>query len=216
MGMEFLDHFQLLTLNSHRLVPGTSHLEPTPRLLSAGTKCPQISLMLDGIQVVARADTGSELDLIEDHFAKRCGFRTHRLEEDDPQELELLDGRRVPLVGKILLKVGIHEKDLVSFDTTNQSATQHDEEEWNNAQRTTSSGSIDLPQERLFHISTGLSSAVVAGQELLHSMDAFRRCLLSGESEDCATPIFKVRNEYTGAQSSPGKWSLSSRLLFMH
>ena len=65
--------------------------------------------------------------------------------------------------------------------------------------------SLDVPQERTFYISSGLSFIIVAGQELLHAMDAFRRFAVSGKSEDCATPIFKVRNQRTGPQRPPGR-----------
>ena len=206
MGMEFLDRFQLLTSNSHRLVQQKPHREPVPRLLSAGAKCPQISLMLDGVQVVAQADTGSELDLIEKFFAQTNGFRTQDLNEDDPHETELFDGRRIPLVGKILVKVGLQQRSLFSHETApNESTTQHVKEGKATVRQTLEIESPELPQERLFYISDGLRAVVVAGQELLHSMDAFKRCFLSGKSEDCATPIFKVRNKSIGPQPSPSK-----------
>ena len=217
MGMEFLDRFQLLTENSHRLVQQKPHREPVPRLLSAGAKCPQISLMLDGVQVVAQADTGSELDLIEKFFAQTNGFRTQDLNEDDPHETELFDGRRIPLVGKILVKVGLQQRSLFSHETApNESTTQHVKEGKATVRQTLEIESPELPQERLFYISDGLRAVVVAGQELLHSMDAFKRCFLSGKSEDCATPIFKVRNKSIGPQPSPSKWALILSLSLQH
>ena len=91
-----------------------SQHQPVPRLLSVGTKCPRINLTLNGIQVAVQADTGSELDLIRTDFVESNEFRTHSLDSRDPHEIELFDGRRVPLLGKTLVKMVIHGNDLFS------------------------------------------------------------------------------------------------------
>ncbi len=63
--------------------------------------------------VQVQAHTGSELDLIESDHVESKRFSIEWLTFGDPQDIEHPDGRYVPLVSKVLDKIGIRSVNLV-------------------------------------------------------------------------------------------------------
>ena len=191
--MEFLERFQIFTLNSHRLIERTRCDQYNPKLYNVGLTCPEVFLTLNGIHVSVRADTGSELDLIDVEYASSKGFTTQRLQGNDPREIELVDGSRVPLVAKTLMKVGVRRSDLMSQQAVSEKDQRHQAVTGrHSAPRTDVREVTIIPQQRTFYVSKGLKLVVVAGQELLDSMDAFRRCVVSGLPVNCAAAMYPV------------------------
>ena len=150
-------------------------------------------MTLNGIYLPdVHADTGSEVDLIEESLAKGPHFWSIRLDHSDPHEIELFDGRRVPLVRKVSVQVRILPSALNSNQTSPTTVQGFLSEANGEGTRPRVTETSDVPQQRMFYVSRGLEERVVIGQELLDSMDAFNRCILSGKPSDCATPTFKV------------------------
>lgn len=80
MCMGFLEKTQTLTKHRNRLVNLTLSPPPLLRVRAIGKPKKRLLCSLDGVEVQAIADSGSEVDLVSETYARKRGFTTARKE----------------------------------------------------------------------------------------------------------------------------------------
>jgi hypothetical protein len=88
MGMAFLRATGTLSKHPERLVPLPDRALCSLRVCAVGNVSNEIVCTINGKEVIARADTGSEIALMSDEFVRRRGFKR---EEEEIREIMFAD-----------------------------------------------------------------------------------------------------------------------------
>lgn len=185
LGMEFLEEAEILTKNRHLLEACPAELRDFSALLwigspkhdddSAGSIKNRLRCSLDGHDLVAVADTGSDLNMMSFECAKRERFRIDTREEARTW-VKFGDGSKSRTIGQVY--VGNLSLD---WRTTETPASKQLPPNRSNNMGKVGNGSSqeddgDGPFCTIFHVLPGLPCDVIFGRDLLYQLDAFNRC----------------------------------------
>lgn len=175
VGRDFLDHTQTWTRHQDRLSERPIELQGIPKVMNMSVSRRRLPCYIDSCLVLATADTGSEVDLINESYALSRGFKIDPVSEEESY-IQLPGQRVAKVTGKVKVK----------FDTL------HDAPPSPNSQKNVSSddnaqshlkveqviGHARPPSPisdhyRTLYVLPSLTSNVLLGEELLDSIDAF-------------------------------------------
>ncbi|KAL3418102.1 hypothetical protein PVAG01_09817 [Phlyctema vagabunda] len=172
-GMPFLEEYEILSRHKHLLVDCPSTMSCAPSLLWIGSPRKRLKCTIDGRQLVAAADTGSDLNFISSECAKREGFHIDRRREAR-RRIRVGDGNHTETIGQVYI-YNISLDWRTPETTALQPTTSMDSE-----------SSIPAPEDGLqentvfvqavFHVLPGLPCDVILGRHFLLISDAFNLC----------------------------------------
>jgi hypothetical protein len=184
LGMEFLEEAEVLTKNRHLLEACPAELRDFSALLwigspkhdnSAGAVKNRLRCSLDGRDLVAVADTGSDLNMMSFECAKRERFQIDTREEAKTW-VKFGDGSMSRTIGQVYIcslnldwrttETPVSKQILPSFSNNKGKvgigSSQEDDDEG--------------PFCTVFHVLPGLPCDVIFGRDLLDQLDAFNHC----------------------------------------
>lgn len=192
LGMEFLEEGQILTKNRYLLESCPAELRNISSLLwigsprddnSTGYVKNRLRCSMDGRDLVAVADTGSDLNVMSFECAKREHFRIDTREEARTW-VQFGDGSKTKTTGQVY----VYSLSL-DWRTTETPVSNHILPNLSNNCGEVSSGNAHQEQHdgsfcTVFHVLPGLPCDVIFGRHLLDQLDAFNRSpdLLSSSS----------------------------------
>ena len=174
MGKQFLEDTATLHSNRDRLLERTCGMKCW-RMFDLSIESPKVVMecCLDLEPVYAKADTGSNADVVSLAYCKRRKFKIFQVAEDESW-VELADGSLEQFCGMVKVKFDIFDN---SAGTASQSSNKQQKKspEQDTLQSDTESTQADdiLNQTRNFFVFDGLHYDVVLGETLLDSIDAF-------------------------------------------
>jgi hypothetical protein len=184
LGMEFLEEAEVLTKHRHLLENCPADLHNLSSLLwigspkddnSARSIKNRLRCSLDGRDLVAVADTGSDLNIMSLPCAKREGFRIDTREEARTW-VQFGDGSKSKTTGQVY----VYNLSLDWRTTETPISTQmlpNLGNEWGGIGNGNSHVEHhDGPFCTVFHVLPGLPCDVIFGRDLLDQTDAFNRC----------------------------------------
>jgi len=184
LGMEFLEEAEILTKNRHLLEACPTELRDFSALLwigspkhddSAGVIKNRLRCSLDGRDLVAVADTGSDLNMMSFECAKRERFPIDT-REGARTWVKFGDGSKSRTIGQVYV-------DNLSLDwrTTETPASKQLLPNLSNSKGKADNGNSQEDDDdgqfcTVFHVLPGLPCDVIFGRDLLDQLDAFNRC----------------------------------------
>lgn len=183
LGMPLLEEAEILTKNRNMLESCPAELSNISSLLWIGSSRDnssprnRIKCSLDGHELDAIADTGSDLNLMSLKCAKREGFQIDRRREAR-RRVKVGDGTETETIGQVYVySLGLDWRKAITPDVPA------------NSDNTTPDGSPQADEDpatfgAVFHVLPGLPCNVIFGRDLLEQTDAFNLCpdLLSTRS----------------------------------
>lgn len=176
LGMAFLAEAEILTKNRHMLENCPSELSNISSLLWIGSprnRCSPRNRMkccLDGRNLVGIADTGSDLNFMSLHCAKREGFYIDTREEAR-RCVQLGDGTEAETIGQVYVSnLSLNWREPSTEPTPESNPTPEDPTSAEPSSQQKESFST------VFHVLPGLPYDVILGRDLLYEMDAFNHC----------------------------------------
>jgi len=196
LGMPFLKEAEILTKNRHLLENCRTDWNSISSLLWIGSPRNRMKFGLDGHDLVAVVDTGSDLNLISLKAAKREGFHIDRRREARTR-IRVGDGTEAETIGQIYvqnlsLDWGKEETKLPGADgPTATPAILTSDPTFDESTPSTEADTDPESQGVVFHVLPGLSCDVIFGRELLEYTDAFNLCpdLLDNQCADEDNPL---------------------------
>jgi hypothetical protein len=192
LGMEFLQEAEILSKNRHLLESCPAELRNLSSLLwigsprddnSPGSIKNRLRCSMDGHDLVAVADTGSDLNIMSFECAKREQFRVDTREEARTWA-QFGDKSKTRTIGQVY----IYDLSL-DWRTTETPVSQQTLPDLGNGLGNMGGGSSyeehhDGPFCTVFHVLPGLPCDVIFGRDILDQLDAFNRCpdLMSSSS----------------------------------
>ena len=192
LGMEFLQEAEILSKNRHLLESCPAELRNLSSLLwigsprddnSPGSIKNRLRCSMDGRDLVAVADTGSDLNILSFECAKREQFRIDTREEARTW-VQFGDKSKIRTIGQVY----IYDLSL-DWRTTETPVSQQTLPDFGNGLGNMGDGSSyeehhDGPFCTVFHVLPGLPCDVIFGRDILDQLDAFNRCpdLMSSSS----------------------------------
>ena len=192
-GMKFLKEAEILTKNRHMLETCPTELSNISSLLWIGSPRHRMKCSLDGHDLVAVADTGSDLNLMSLKCAKREGFHIDRRREARTR-IQVGDGTETETIGQVYVhSLGLDWRKAETSSTDDhsrvnmgdpldstqpvQDASEHEEDP----------GAFGA----IFHVLPGLPCDVIFGRDLLDDTNAFNICpeLFSGPPSEPDDPF---------------------------
>jgi len=184
LGMPYLDEAEIFTRNRHLLETCPPELGristllwiASPRQKSHESPRNRFMCSLDRHKLEAVADTGSDLNLMSLHCAKREGFRIDRRREARIR-IQVGNATEAETVGQVQVhSFSLNWREAPTLEDTSQSdhapgALQHDEKE-----------DDEDNDEIIFHVLPGLPCDVIFGRELLEQADIFKSCFNSTQN----------------------------------
>ena len=177
LGMPFLEEAEILTKNRHMLESCPAELKNISSLLWIGSSRSNTSprnrfeCSLDGHDLEAVADTGSDLNLMSLKCAKREGFRIDRRREAR-RRIRVGDATETETVGQVYIYK-------LNLDWRKAPTTSDIPININNTDNTPQETSPEIDGTNIgtiFHILPGLPCDVIFGRDLLDQIDAFNLC----------------------------------------
>jgi hypothetical protein len=182
--MEFLEEAEILTKNRHLLEACPAELRDFSALLwigspkhdySTGAIKNRLRCSLDGRDLVAVADTGSDLNMMSFECAKRERFRIDTREEARTC-VKFGDGSTSRTIGQVYVFN-------LSLDwrTTETPVSEQLLPHLSNKKGKVGNGCLQGEEDdglfcTVFHVLPGLPCDVIFGRDLLDQLDAFNRC----------------------------------------
>jgi hypothetical protein len=185
LGMPFLRQAEVLTVNRHLLEACPQEFSNISSLLWIGTPRQRMKCSLDGRNLYAVADTGSDLNFMSLDCAKRKGFYIDRRREAR-RRIKIGDGTEVETVGQVY----VHNLGLDWREAETESLPPINDPRLPSASNTEALGKGPEEFGAIFHILPGLPSDLIFGRDLLDETDAFNKCpeLLSHQPMDDSSP----------------------------
>lgn len=177
LGMPFLEEGEILTKNRHMLESCPAELSNISSLLWIGSSCSSTSphnrfeCSLDGHELEAVADTGSDLNLMSLKCAKREGFQIDRRREAR-RRIRIGDGTETETIGQVCIYN-------LSLDWRKAPTTTDRLVDNNNTDSTSHETSPEMDGTNfgtIFHVLPGLPCDIIFGRNLLDQTDAFNLC----------------------------------------
>jgi hypothetical protein len=182
LGMPFLQEAEILTKNRHLLETCPQELSNISSLLWIGSPRQRMKCSLDGRNLVAVADTGSDLNLMSPNCAKRQGFFIDRRREAQ-RRIRVGDRTEAETIGQVY----VHN---LGLDWREAETEVPDDPAW------ISDSFLPLHDDpssfgAIFHVLPGLPCDVIFGHDLLEETDAFNRChdLFASHLADNSNPL---------------------------
>lgn len=179
MGMEFLREAEILTKYRHLLENCPAEMSNIPSLLWIGSPRNRLRCTIDGRQLEAVADTGSDLNLMSLACAEREGFRIDRRMEARTQ-IEVGSGKVIETLGQVYvsnLTLDWREpeaeppKKALHTPTTN-APLEPDPHESTYPPQGEGDDEFYIP----FHVMENLPCDIIFGHKFLDDTDAFNKC----------------------------------------
>jgi hypothetical protein len=180
LGMKFLKEAEILTKNRHMLESCPPDLGNISSLLWVGSPRQRMKCSLDGQDLLAVADTGSDLNLMSLKCAKRGGFHIDRRRECR-RRVRVGDGSEAETIGQVYVSnLGLDWRSPETHSPespglSNLSLGPSDP----NLSTSTASISANTESESfgaVFHVLPGLPCDVIFGRDLLEITNAFSLC----------------------------------------
>jgi hypothetical protein len=187
-GMPFLKEAEILTKNRHLLEECPAELRNISSLFWIGSPKQRLRCSLDGRDLTAIADTGSDLNFMSLECAKRGGFQIDRRREAR-RRIQVGDGTETETIGQVYVEnlsldwrkaesdPSCEQPPAPPFDIAHLDAVPRME-------GPPSSPDQETPMRgAVFHVLPGLPSDLILGRDLLEQTDAFNLCpeLLSSQ-----------------------------------
>ncbi|PVH73364.1 hypothetical protein DL98DRAFT_576346 [Cadophora sp. DSE1049] len=174
VGMPFLKETEILSKNQHLLQECPLEMSNISSLLWIGSPRQKISCELDGHQLTATADTGSDLNLMSLKCAKREGFTIDRRRESR-RRIRVGDGSETETIGMVHvynLSLDWRKEQTpilnLDFDTDGVQASDAEDGE--------SQDGDEKGAGVTFHVLPNLPCDLIFGRGLLEQTDAFNLC----------------------------------------
>lgn len=178
IGMPFLKEAEILTKNRHMLESCPSELGKISSLLWIGSPRQRMKCSLNGHDLVAIADTGSDLNMMSLKCAKREGFHIDRRREARTR-IQVGDGTETETIGQVYVhSLGLDWRKAETIQDPDDSRTRLGDS-LSSAQTTNDSSPTDsdsVAPGAIFHVLPGLPCDVVFGRNFLDDTDAFNLC----------------------------------------
>lgn len=180
LGMPFLQEAEILTKNRHLLEPCPQNWSSISRFLWIGIPRNRMDCSINGHDLVAVADTGSDLNLMSLECARKGGFHIDTRAEVR-RRVQVGDSSEVKTVGRVYvynLEFDWRKPECGPFEgrAVATSATFSSRPETTEGDDSSFQSSEDADDITIFDVIEGLPSDVVFGRDLLEATDAFNHC----------------------------------------
>ena len=177
LGMPFLNEAEILTRNRHMLEDCPAEMNDISAFLWIGSPKQRMNCFIDGRELVAIADTGSDLNLMSLKCATREGFHIDRRREAR-RRIRVGDGTETETIGQVHVSaLSLDWRRKVTISSESEFDLPPSLPEAYNALPTnlqhTPARDAATSTPAIFHILPGLPCDVILSRDFLNETDAF-------------------------------------------